>query len=144
MLNVVNLKKTRTGIRCDRASFLGNPFDMKSEADRDKVCDGFRMYLWVIVRHGRSPVDAANAVALSMELPISAKWRSPTTGHFLAALEQVVQAPDGTNLLCWCSPRRCHCDQYVNYRTWVEQTIEGDSEALLADRPQVAAGRRKQ
>jgi len=131
MLNISNLKTTKIGIRCDRSSFLGNPFDMKRETDRGKVCDGFRMYLWVIVRQGRSassaslsPVDAANAVVLSMGLPISAKWRSPTTGHFLAALEQVVQAPDGTNLLCWCDPLRCHCDQYVTYREWIKETIE--------------------
>jgi len=133
-LNVANLKTTKIGIRCDRASFLGNPFDMKSEADRPSVCDGFKKYLWAVVGHGRSPVDAANAIALSMELQVSAKWRSPTTGQFLAALEQVELAPDGTKLLCWCSPLRCHCDEYVNYRAWVKQTIEGNIEELLANR----------
>jgi len=136
MLNVANLKTTKIGIRCDRASFLGNPFDMKSEADRNKVCDGFKMYLWGVVGHGRSPRDSANAISVSMGLQISAKWRSPTTGQFLAALEQVELAPDGTKLLCWCSPLRCHCDEYVNYRAWVKQTIEGDRAALLSDRAQ--------
>ena len=124
MLVTANLKITRVGIRCDRSSFLGNPFDLKSEADRASVCDGFKKYLWSIVGHGRSPVDAANTIAVSMGLPISAKWRSPTTEQFLAALDQVVQAPDDTKLLCWCAPLRCHCDEYVSYREWVEQTIE--------------------
>ena len=124
MLITGNLKTTKIGIRCDRATYRGNPFDMKSEVERDLVCDGFDKYLWAIVGHGRSPVDAANTIALSMGLSISTKWYPPTTAQFLAALKRIEQAPDGTKLLCWCAPLRCHCDEYVSYREWVEQTIE--------------------
>jgi len=124
MLATANLKTIKVGICCDRSSYRGNPFDMKSEADRDNVCDGFKKYLWAILGHGRSPVDAANAIAVSMGLEISTKWRSPTREQFLEAMKQIEEAPDGTKLLCWCHPLRCHCDEYVSYREWLEQTIE--------------------
>jgi hypothetical protein len=124
MLITANLKATKAGIRCDRSSFLGNPFDMKSESERVKVCEGFRKYLWAILGHGRSPKDAANTIAGVMGLDISTKWRSPTSSQFLAAMKQIEEAPDGTKLLCWCSPHRCHCDEYVKYREWARATIE--------------------
>ena len=124
MLITANLKATKAGIRCDRATYRGNPFEMKNESDRGKNCDGFKKYLWAIVGHGHSPIDAANAVAASMGLDISAKWRSPTTSQFLAALKQIEEAPDGTQLLCWCHPLRCHCDEYVSYLEWARATME--------------------
>jgi len=124
MLLTANLKATKTGIRCDRSTFLGNPFDLKNETDRGRVCDGFKKYLWAIVGHGHTPVRAADAIALCMGLPISPRWQAPTTAQFLSALKRIEQAPDGTKLLCWCAPLRCHCDEYVSYREWVEQTIE--------------------
>jgi len=97
---------------------------MKNESERVIVCDGFRKYLWAILGHGHSPTDAANTIAVVMGLGISAKWRSPTLSQFLAAMRQIEEAPDGTQLLCWCHPLRCHCDEYVKYREWARATIE--------------------
>jgi hypothetical protein len=124
MLITGNLKETKVGICCDRSSHRGNPFILKSEADRDNICDGFKKYLWAILGRGYSPVDAANAIAVSMGLEISTKWRAPTREQFLAAMKQIEEAPDGTQLLCWCHPLRCHCDEYVSYLEWARATIE--------------------
>lgn len=122
MLITANLKTTKYGIRCDRSTHLGNPFDLRNEGERDLICDGFRKYLWAVLGHGRSPNDAATSIALRMGLSVSAKWRSPTREQFLSALKLLEQAPDGTKLLCWCSPLRCHCDEYVKYRTWIKKS----------------------
>jgi hypothetical protein len=37
-------------IRCDRATALGNPFDLVSEEFRDKVCDAHEAYLKLVIR----------------------------------------------------------------------------------------------
>ncbi|MBD2153144.1 DUF4326 domain-containing protein [Leptolyngbya sp. FACHB-16] len=44
-ITVANLRTTRAGIRCDRASALGNPFELRNEAERTTVVEAFRRYL---------------------------------------------------------------------------------------------------
>ncbi len=46
LINIANQSKTKAGIRGDRASVLGNPFDMgKDEGLRDRVCDAYDDYV---------------------------------------------------------------------------------------------------
>lgn len=67
---------------CGRPSPLGNPFVMRSEKDRDIVCDKYEK--WFLERH------------------------SELRPHLRAILAKA----DGRDieLECFCAPRRCHCD----------------------------------
>lgn len=114
---VANLRETNVGIRCDRSSILGNPFEMRWELERPTVVEGFRRYLWLVAEHGYTPQDAAQLVAQQLNLQISGKWRSPTRQDFLAALKRLEKLHKPT-LLCWCFPLQCHCDVLIRYLEW--------------------------
>ena len=49
----VNLKFEAYDVRIDRRTRWGNPFPMRSEADRDAVCEKYRLWLWEEIRAGR-------------------------------------------------------------------------------------------
>lgn len=68
-----------------RPSAWGNPFHMRSEADRDKVCDLFEA-----------------ALLRKFE-------RDPDTKRRLK------EALRGKDLVCWCAPKRCHADILLKY-----------------------------
>lgn len=68
-----------------RPSPWGNPFRMKSEADRDKVCDLFEA-----------------ALLRKFEQDPDAKRR-------------LKEALRGKDLVCWCAPKRCHADILLKY-----------------------------
>jgi len=111
-----HLKSSGLGYRCDRHSALGNPFAMRTEADRHQVIEGFRRYLWRILQ-GEEPLAAARAVSEAMGLAIASTARLPTRAKFLESLATLEAAHDPV-LLCWCSPRACHCDVIARYLDW--------------------------
>lgn len=84
---IANGRTTRQGEWCDRRSILGNPFPMTCEAQRDVVCD--RYDVWLTAR------IAAKDEAILAEL--GRLWR-------------LWQWQGELVLLCWCAPRRCHCE----------------------------------
>ena len=86
MITIVNLRNTRNCTRVDRATVLGNPFRMASEADRDTVCDRYSSYCW----------QAYNSNP-EYRLAINALVRKHQLGHDIA-------------LGCWCAPKRCHAE----------------------------------
>ena len=123
-IQVGNLKTTQQGIRVDRSSSLGNPFKMRSEAERDAVCDGYEEY-FDRVDAGKMPTEAASQVAQSWGLEITSAWKRPTQAQFKAELERVGSAlrQDPTQpILCWCAKARCHGDTVARY--W-ERSLSG-------------------
>lgn len=73
----------RRGVfRCDRATPLGNQFVMRSEGERDHVCDQYALHF-----------------------PEALKRR-----EVRAAFDEIVAAArvGPVMLLCWCAPARCH------------------------------------
>lgn len=85
MPQVLNMRKLSRGqisdmiasgkaARCDRQTRFGNPHYMRSEAERNFVCDEFEI-------------------------------------HDLPKLD--VTGLRGKDLLCWCAPKRCHCDSIL-------------------------------
>jgi len=68
-----------------RPSVLGNPFPMRSESDRDDVCERYLAWLRENYRAG-GPV------------------RAELERLYAIALEQPLE------LVCFCAPRRCHAD----------------------------------
>ena len=70
-------------VYCGRPSPLGNPFPMRTEADRDRVCDEYQKWF------------TDNLEVLKPEL--RKFW--------------IKGAKDGELFLgCFCAPKRCHCD----------------------------------
>ena len=80
------IPKGSTSIRCDRKTPLGNPFYMKSESQRDEVCDKFEVYL-------KGELKAGKNFLLLEEL---------------ARVSRLVLNGRPIHLQCWCYPKRCH------------------------------------
>jgi Domain of unknown function (DUF4326) len=59
MPTTVHLKRDPDCYRVDRATALGNPFDLASEAQRTAVIRAHKEYLWLVVSRGFEPVAAA-------------------------------------------------------------------------------------
>lgn len=114
---VVNLKTTKMGIRCDRASVLGNPFDLRNESERDAVIQAYRKYLWEVVHTWEDPVNSATHIAMDKGLAIASKWKRPTREALVMELQRIEEMQSAT-LLCWCAPKACHCDVIVRYLDW--------------------------
>lgn len=93
MIEIVSKRggyKEQTGdIYCGRPGPYGNPFFLRNEQDdeeRTKVCDQFETW---IEQH--LDVVAALQTAVDNAFRLFGKCR----------------------LVCWCAPRRCHCESYV-------------------------------
>lgn len=116
-IKVANLRNTTQGYRVDRASYLGNPFYLRSEAERNAVCDAYERYVMGIMTSSNptlSPRYFAEREAKRHNVTISTTWREPTLDEFVNAIEELIDAhPD--ILLCWCSPKRCHADYLAFY-----------------------------
>jgi len=81
-----------------RGSVLGNPFVMKSEADREKVIAQYRIWLWQKVKE-RGKVFAE-----------------------LVRIKKLAEQGD-VHLACWCraksNPRSCHGDVIKSCLEWM-------------------------
>ena len=77
---------------CGRGSPLGNPFKMKSEEDRDIVCDKYEKYFQ----------DRINKRDMRMLKELD-------------RLEIVGKEKGILMLGCFCAPKRCHCDTIAKY-----------------------------
>lgn len=130
-LSIGHIKDGSEGRRCDRATPLGNPFEMKTEADRDPVCDAFQEYHDGILA-GRSPENSAESAKISWSVPISKRFKFPTREEYLNALAGIKK---GDRLLCWCAskrnPKRCHCQTLVSHKQ--QEWASLDKELLSLD-----------
>lgn len=114
---VGNLRNTKAGIRCDRTSILGNPFLMSTEENRDVAVKAYREYLYLVACTWEDPECAAKEIAEKYGLNIAPAWRKSENHDFLAELSRIENMSSAT-LLCWCSPKVCHCDVLVSYLNW--------------------------
>lgn len=91
MIEICNLRKEKPthpyDIRVDRQSVLGNPFYMRDESERDKVCDEYEEYFY------RRLKDCATMQRVIDCYKEYGKLR----------------------LFCWCSPKRCHAETIKDY-----------------------------
>ena len=83
-------QKAKT-IYCGRGSALGNPFAMKGENERDKVCDLYQLWF--------------------------KKQVSVQTPSVVRQLIEIVEAATKgiVYLECYCAPKRCHCETIRDY-----------------------------
>jgi len=87
MITIHNLRHRKCDkqwcVAIDRRSVLGNPFFMKSEKERDKVCDDYE-------KHFNKMKDEAR---FKQEL---------------RRLYSIHKCFGKLELYCWCAPKRCH------------------------------------
>ena len=91
MIEICNLRNEKPthpyDIRVDRQSVLGNPFIMRKESERDKVCDEYEEYFY---RRLKDCVTMKKVIDCYKEY---GKLR----------------------LFCWCAPKRCHAETIRDY-----------------------------
>lgn len=113
---VINQKngKPDAMIPGDRASVLGNPFDMQNkEALRDKVCDAHALYYERVIA-GEEPVAVASEIAQEQGLSVAKAWKTPTREAYVAEwqrIDDLVAQGKQVQVGCWCAGQgRCHLD----------------------------------
>lgn len=103
-------------IRVDRASVLGNPFELTTEADRYKVCEAYKEWLFF-------QINNPNNHTLSLQpwidkgFKIATKFKAPTSKEVkneICRLLTLLKQGKKLVLLCWCKQKdkevRCHAD----------------------------------
>lgn len=120
MIYIKNLRDTQAGIRCDRTSILGNPFELRSELERDLVCDAFSKYMAEMVSQlNPNSSEIAFRIAQRYGLKIAQSWKRPHSGAIfmleLEGLRNLARKGDLT-ILCWCKPKRCHLE---TIKAWI-------------------------
>jgi hypothetical protein len=84
---ILNLKKERPrypfDFKVDRTTPLGNPFFMKSEKERDLVCDEYEKYF-------------------------SAFIQKQEVKEYFDEIVKSYKQNGRVRLFCWCVPKRCH------------------------------------
>lgn len=88
-VKVVNKKdKGQYDFYVGRPNVLGNPFAMKSEKERDLVCERYSEWL-------DSQIKANNKKIINE----------------LKKIYNHAKENEETKIACWCSPKRCHADK---------------------------------
>lgn len=95
MIEIKNLREEKPkevyDIKVDRTSVLGNPFFMKDESERDKVCDKYETYF------------------------INQMFENEKFKDEFGRLLKIYQTEGKLNLYCWCYPKRCHAETIAKY-----------------------------
>jgi hypothetical protein len=100
IIEIMNLRRDKPSgpfdVRVDRSSPLGNPFLMKTEAQRDPVCDQYNEWFRKMVIGKQNP-----AAVKEMDYLIS-----------------ILKEHGRLRLFCWCAPKRCHAEII---KRWLEE-----------------------
>ena len=91
-----NISGITTRFYCGRGSPLGNPYPITKEEPRDTVCDKYEEHFAASIRDNWPEVTDPNAMERMLQ-------------KILGALER-----RNVQLVCFCKPRRCHCDTVAN------------------------------
>lgn len=81
-----DLMREGVDIRCDRASILGNPYKSLDDSMRDDSCDSYKKHFYRMIESEGPFCEEVRRI-----------YRLVTEGH-------------DVHLMCWCTPKRCHCD----------------------------------
>lgn len=102
-------------IRVDRASVLGNPFELTTEADRDKVSDAYDEWLAANLQQDVEVVDLQPWIDRGLKL--AAKFKKPSVLQVRKELWRhvsLLQQDKKLRYCCWCKQPnktvRCHAD----------------------------------
>ena len=103
-------------IRIDRASVLGNPFDMGSdERLRPAVVEAHSAWLDALLANpALDAVQLAISMAEQLGLKLATAWKRPSGRVVIRELYRIGQLAQTQEvwIMCWCSPADCHGDAY--------------------------------
>ena len=106
MISIGNIKTyrydgTNLPIKVDRSSLLGNPFPMRVETDRNRVCDLYQQHFNELIS-------------------------SQKNYRFMKELDRIYELSKTKDivLLCWCAPKRCHAETIKRY---LEERLENET-----------------
>jgi hypothetical protein len=112
-------------VACDRASVLGNPFDLVKESQREAVCTAYREWLWENIKLAQAGVDAC-VLPNCWNLKVAKAYKYPHAAQVYGALQGIVKLLNNgqkVRLLCWCkrSDREvaCHADVIERCVIWL-------------------------
>jgi Domain of unknown function (DUF4326) len=109
MIEVANIKNgMRPGdVRCDRETKWGNPFILREEKDRDKVCDLHAYYFDEIIKPNNQELVRTMLKIGGLNEQQIQRWMEKTNGYL-----DISELFEAKRMLCWCKnpDRRCHCD----------------------------------
>lgn len=101
MIKLMNLRNTKPtqpyDFRIDRTSIFGNPYPLRSEKYRDKVCDKYDKWFTTRMLHMTQIQKALQIMLMQYH-----------------AFNQL-------RLFCWCTPKRCHGE---TIKKWLEENAE--------------------
>lgn len=89
----------------DRRTPVGNPFHMRSESERNIVCDKYEEWFKYLLTKEYNPI-------------------------FMQYLDRIYQTSKSNNIAlgCWCAPKRCHAEtikKFLEYDTNIEKFLKG-------------------
>jgi hypothetical protein len=90
MFIVGNKYRGAKGVYCGRPTALGNPYSISANMTRDQACDAYEAHF-----------DKVKD--------------DPIISAVLTALLQVHRVEGTVTLVCYCAPKRCHCDTIARY-----------------------------
>jgi hypothetical protein len=104
MIQIMNLKHNPNPGKIidffiDRRSPVGNPFAMKTESERNFVCDQYQTWFDLIMDGLGEP-------------PLNFK-------EYINTMRDTHKRFGNINLWCWCAPKRCHGN---TIKQWLEDT----------------------
>ena len=107
-LRDLKLKPGQMMIKIDRTTPVGNPFVMKTEADRDKVCNQYRA---------------------NFDQFMQKKEFKDYINHIFEESKR-----HDIVLGCWCAPKRCHGETIKEYvlEMYDNQPVYSDSDAWMS------------
>jgi hypothetical protein len=107
MIQIKNLRSEKPqnpwDVKVDRSSVLGNPFPMKNETERNKICEEYTDYFNAIIAR-------INGDMLSIDLGMASPFESK-----LNRLLSLYKEHGQLNLFCWCASKRCHAEVIRHY-----------------------------
>ena len=99
-IEIMNLRNTKPSkpydVKVDRSSVLGNPFPMRGEYQRDKVCNKYAVYAASKIKEGAYQKE-------------------------MIRLYRLYQQHGKLRLFCWCAPKRCHAETIRKFLLKVEK-----------------------
>lgn len=106
-VQIINLRTQQYyDFRCDRKSPVGNPYFMRTESEREEVCERYKRLFDRIMTD--STLNDNRAVGMTSTVKEFRDYIHRIEKHY---------ATHGTvTLACWCSPKRCHCE---TIREWL-------------------------
>ena len=123
-------------IRVDRATPLGNPFEIPKncppeqlEKFRVSVILAFRRWLWNNLKLAQNHPDKRVALDEFEKAGyiIGKKFKNPTSGQVVGKLRElggILLSGQKIRLLCWCAPLACHAEVIRNCLVKIENNPE--------------------